>query len=176
MRQLERVTDKIAAKIDLVIDRILTAFMVIAGVLCILMMLGISTEVVTRYFFKMPILGMLEASEMAMLYMTFLSAAWVLKKEGHVNMDLINSYLKPRALGILNTFLSMIGASIALVLLWYSAKVTIGAFLDGTDLPGNMEINKGYQLMIIPLGSLLLFIQFLRRAYGFWKKSKSSEV
>jgi TRAP-type C4-dicarboxylate transport system permease small subunit len=176
MRQLERVTDKIAAMMDLVIDRILTAFMVIAGVLCILMMLGISTEVVTRYFFKMPILGMLEASEIAMLYITFLSAAWVLKKEGHVNMDLINSYLSPRALGILNAFLSLIGAAIALVLLWYGTKVTIGAFLEGTNMPGNIDINKGYQLMIIPLGSFLLFIQFLRRAYGCWKKSKSGEA
>jgi C4-dicarboxylate transporter, DctQ subunit len=176
MRQLERVTDKIAAILDLAIDRAMTALMVIAGVLCILMMLGISTEVVTRYFFKMPILGMLEASEIAMLYITFLSAAWVLKKEGHVNMDLINSYLKPSALNILNAFLSLIGAAIALVLLWYGAKVTIGAFLEGTNLPGNMEINKGYQLMIIPLGSFLLFIQFLRRAYGFWKNAKTSEA
>jgi C4-dicarboxylate transporter DctQ subunit len=176
MRQLERVIDKIAAIMDLVIDRILTTLVVIAGVLCMLMMLGISTEVVTRYFFKMPILGMLEASEIAMLYITFLSAAWVLKKEGHVNMDLINSYLSPRALGILNILLSIIGATIALVLLWYGTKVTIGAFQEGTHMPGNIDINKGYQLVIIPLGSFLLFIQFLRRACGFWKKSKSGEA
>jgi TRAP-type C4-dicarboxylate transport system permease small subunit len=176
MTRLERVTDKIAAIIDLVIDRILTTLTVIAGVLCILLMLGISTEVVTRYFLNTPILGMLEASEMAMLYIAFLSAAWVLKQEGHVNMDLINSYLRPRALGILNTFLSIIGAAIALVLLWYGTKVTIGVFQEGTNMPGNMDINMGYQIVIIPLGSLLLFIQFLRRAYGFWKKSKSGEA
>jgi TRAP-type C4-dicarboxylate transport system permease small subunit len=168
--------DKIAAILDLVIDRVLIILTVIAGVLCILLMLGISTEVVTRYFFKKPILGMLEASEMAMLYITFLSAAWVLKKEGHVSMDLINSYLSPRALAVINTFLSMIGATIALVLFGYGIKVTIGVFQEGTHMPGNMEINVGYQLLIIPVGSLLLFIQFLRRAYGFWKKSKSGEA
>ena len=176
MSRSAKATKKIAAAMGLVFEHMMTAFTVIAGVLCILMMLGISTEVVTRYFFKMPILGMLEASEMTMLYVTFLAAAWVLKKEGHVSMDLINSYLSPRTLGILNVFLSLIGASIALVLLWYGAKVTIGAFQEGTHMPGNMEINTGYQLLIIPVGSLLLFIQFLRRAYGFWKKTKSGEA
>ncbi|MDA8125181.1 MAG: TRAP transporter small permease [Deltaproteobacteria bacterium] len=176
MSSSTKAADKIAARFDLVIDRILTAFMVIAGVLCILMMLGISVEVVTRYFWNIPILGMLEASEMAMLYIAFLSAAWVLKKEAHVNMDLINSYLPPRALAILNVLLSLVGAAIAFVLLWYGAKVTIGVFLDGTNMPGNMDINKGYQLMIIPLGSLLLFIQFLRRACGFWKNAQSGNA
>ena len=176
MERLIRTTDKIAAVIGLVIDRVLAILAVIAGVLCLFLMLGISTEVVTRYFFNIPIMGMLEASEMAMLYLTFLSAAWVLKNEGHVSMDLINSHLRPRALGILNTFLSMIGAAIALVLLWYGTEVTIGVFREGTNLPGNLDINKGYELVIIPIGSLLLFIQFLRRAYGFWKKSRSSEA
>jgi TRAP-type C4-dicarboxylate transport system permease small subunit len=173
MKQPEKVADQDAAVFGRMIDRILMALAVIAGVLCILMMLGISTEVVTRYFFKIPILGMLEATEIAMLYITFLSAAWVLKNEGHVNMDLINNHLSPRALGLLNAFLSVIGAVIAFVLVWYGAKVTIGAFQEGTHMPGNIDINKGYQLLIIPLGSLLLFVQFLRRAYGFWKKSKT---
>jgi TRAP-type C4-dicarboxylate transport system permease small subunit len=173
MALLERVADKIAAIFDLVIDRILPAM---AGILCILLMLGISTEVVTRYFLKTPILGMLEASEMAMLYIAFLSAAWVLKKEGHVNMDLINSYLSARALGILNTLLSIVGAAIAFVLFWYGAKVTMDSFREGANMPGNMDINMGFQLLIIPVGSLLLFIQFLRRAYGFWKKSTSVEA
>jgi TRAP-type C4-dicarboxylate transport system permease small subunit len=168
--------DKITATLDLVIDRVLITLTVIAGVLCILLMLGISTEVVTRYFFKKPILGMLEASEMAMLYIAFLSAAWVLKKEGHVNMDLIDNYLSPRALAVLNTFLSMIGAAIALILFWYGAKVTIGVFREGTNMPGNMEINLGYQLLIIPVGSVLLFLQFLRRTFGFCKKAKSEEA
>lgn len=165
--------EKRTAAFNRFIDRLLTAFMAIAGVLCMVMMLGISTEVATRYFFKIPILGMLEASEMAMLYITFLSAAWVLKKEGHVHMDLINQYLSPRALGLLNAVLSLLGALIALILFWYGAKVTIGVFQDGTNMPGNMDINKGYELLIIPLGSLLLFIQFLRRAGGFWRKAKS---
>jgi TRAP-type C4-dicarboxylate transport system permease small subunit len=132
--------------------------------------------VVTRYFFRTPILGMLEASEMAMLYIAFLSAAWVLKQEKHVNMDLINSYLGPRAFGVLNTFLSLVGAAIAFVLFWYGTRVTIGVFKEGTNMQGNMDINMGYQLLIIPLGGLLLFIQFLRRGYGFWKKSRSVEA
>ena len=165
--------DKLAAVFDIIIDRIMV---VMAGGLCILLMLGISTEVVTRYFFNRPILGMLEASELAMLYIAFLSAPWVLKKEAHVSMDLLNSYLSSRALSILNIFLSFIGALIAFILLWYGTKVTIGAFLEGTNMPGNMEINIGYSLLIIPLGSFFLFVQFLRRAYGFWKKSESDKI
>jgi C4-dicarboxylate transporter, DctQ subunit len=173
MTRLEKFADKIAAIFDFIVDRILV---VIAGILCILLMLGISTEVVTRYFLKTPILGMMEASEMAMLYIAFLSAAWILKKEAHVHMDLIDNYLSPRALGILNTFLSIVGAVIFIILLWYGTKVTIENFREGTNMPGNMDINTGYLLFVIPLGSFFMFIQFLRRAYGFWKKSKSAKI
>jgi C4-dicarboxylate transporter DctQ subunit len=155
-------------------DRIMNALAFVAGILANLLMLGISAEVITRYVFRTPLLGMVEASEIIMLYIAFLGAAWLLRSDGHVCMDVIINRLKPRPKGLLNSVTSVIGAAIAFVLFWYGTGVTYNLFLKGTMESGNLEIQKGYVMLIIPLGSLLLFIQFLRRAYLFWKEAKPS--
>jgi C4-dicarboxylate transporter, DctQ subunit len=156
-----------------IFDRIIDILAFVAGAITILMMLGISTEVVTRYFFKSPVSGMLEASEVSLLWITFLAAAWLLRQEGHVNMDVVLNRLKPEYQAILNCVTSLLGALISLALFWYGTQVVWNFFRKGTLEFGNLEINVGYVLLAIPLGGILLFLQFLRRAYGYWCKSRA---
>lgn len=160
---------KVLRALDRLFDQLLEVLLVISGVLAIFLMLGISTEVVTRYFFNMPIVGMLESSEMALLYICFLAAAWTLREEGHVSMDAITHRMNTRPRAILFCIQSLVGAVICVIIIRYGIKVTAGVFEAGTLLPGQVMINMGYLLLIIPLGSIPLLIQFLRRAYGHGK-------
>ena len=50
-------------------------------------------EVFLRTFFNRPQEWVMELSEYALLYITFLSAAFVLKKEGHIVVDLVTCRL-----------------------------------------------------------------------------------
>ncbi len=72
-----------------IFDYFIGTLMWIAGILCILVMLGVSADVVGRYFLKSPILGMDDAAQIIILYIVFLGSAWVLKVRGHINMDVV---------------------------------------------------------------------------------------
>jgi C4-dicarboxylate transporter DctQ subunit len=151
-------------------DTIMNGMAWIGGAISIFMMLGISADVVARYFLNSPILGMQEVCSMLILWIVFLGAAWVLKKGGHINMDVILQMLKPKAQECLNLITSSICLVVTLVLFWFSIQVTWDVFTRGTIESGNLTINSGFVMMAIPIGCLPLFIQFGRKAYAHWEK------
>jgi TRAP-type C4-dicarboxylate transport system permease small subunit len=104
--------------------------------------------------------------------------AWVLKIEGHVKIDLVVNRLKPRNQCLVNTITSILGAITCLVLVWYGTKLSWEFFERGTITNTILELPSAPLFAIIPIGSFLLFIQFLRRSYGYlksWKASSNKE-
>lgn len=161
--------------LNTIFDCFIEILAVLAGALGILMMLGISVDVLSGYVFHRPIMGVLELSEMVLLYVTFLAAAWVLREEGHVNMDFMLRLMSPRMRAWLNAATSFICAAMSFVLFWYGLKATQSLFQEGLMESGTVVINQGYLIMVIPLGSLPLFIQFLRRTYKFLSSAISAK-
>lgn len=165
----------IARALITLFDRLIETLAFLAGTLGILMMAAISVDVVSGYVFHKPIMGVLELSEMVLLYVTFLAAAWVLREEGHVNMDFVLLLLKPRAGAWLNAVTSLFCAAMSFVLFWYGLKATQSLFQEGLLESGTIEINQGYLIMVIPIGSLPLFFQFLRRTFKFMNDALSAQ-
>jgi TRAP-type C4-dicarboxylate transport system permease small subunit len=165
---------KLLAKATAIFDGTINLLADLASVLIILMMLGISTDVAMRYFFVRPISWMVEIAEHSLLFVTFLGAAWVLKGEGHVKMDIVLNRLKPGTQALLNMITSILGAIICLFLVWYGAQVTWEYFQIGYVIFAVLSIPSAYIIIIIPVGSFLLFIQFLRRSYGYLKSWRAS--
>ena len=109
----------------------------------------------------------------------FLGTAWVLRKEGHVKMELLLNRLKPRAQATANIVASFIGMAISLALIWYGTLVTIDHFQRSMRFPTVLETPITPILAVIPVGSFLLFIQFLRRTYSYaerWRDVGRSET
>lgn len=163
-----------ARKLNLIFEGALKLLAFLAGVLLIFMMFSVSLEVVLRYFFDRPMMGLLEVIQVMLLYITFLGVAWVLKLEGHAKMDLVLNLLNPKAQSLLNTTTSSICAMICLVITWYGAVVTIEHLQTGRYIIGTVNIPSGLFLLIIPVGTLLLFIQFLRRTYNYLRVWRAS--
>lgn len=153
-----------------VFDSFLTYLAVISGVLVVFMMAGVSADVVLRKYFGMPIFWMVDITMYSLLYMAFLSGAWLLRQEGHVRMDLVVSRLSPGVQSALKTFTSLLGALTCLVLAWYSGRVVWEQHLIGYVTPTELRIPQIYIYGIVPVGSFLLFIQFLRIAYSSLRK------
>jgi TRAP-type C4-dicarboxylate transport system permease small subunit len=154
-------------------DYIIDSFAYIAGAFSLLMMLGVSADIVGRYFMNKPISGMIEANQIAIPWVVFLAAAYVLKKKGQISMDVIVQSLRPKARNTLNLCTSLLSAIASLALFWYSLSVTVGLFQDRTLESGNIIINSGFLMMAIPIGSLALAIQFFRITYGHWSLLKA---
>jgi len=153
-------------------DRIIDLLASLAGGLILFMMLSICIDVVLRYFLNRPLTWGVEISEYILLWSTLLSVAWVLKIEGHVKIDLVVNRLNPRNQCLVNTITSILGAITCLVLLWYGTKVSWEFFERGTITNTILELPSAPLFAIIPIGSFLLFIQFVRRSYGYLKSWK----
>lgn len=134
------------------------------GILALLFVIGaVCLEIVLRTFFAMPQVWVIEFSEYALLYITFLGASWLLRTGGHVGVDLLTNALGrdwKRRLAIVS---AAIGLFVAIVLVVFGAHTTIEQMRLGTYKPTVMEFPTWRVLLIIPLGSALLALRFLHR-------------
>ena len=105
-----------------------------------------------------------------MVYLPFLGGAWLLKKEGHVRIDVVLRYLRPKARALVDFATSILGAITLSLITWYSAQATWRSYALGMSRLGEITVPEYLILMVIPVGSVLLFIQFLRRAYRLFRE------
>ena len=160
-------------KIGNLFDRLLNGFAIAAGFLMIFVMLIVTADVSTRYLLRSPITGVQEITEIALLYIGFLSFAWLLRKEGHVTMDLVMNRLSPRTQSLLTIITSVLGALVFAVLTYYGARTTWDHFQAGLYTPTAIQFPNAPILVVIPFGSCLLFVQFLRRTDKQFRRWKS---
>ena len=167
---------KLLSWFSAVFNRAVSFLAILGGVLIVLMMLLITAEVLMRYFFNRPIFWAEEVCAYGLLYVTFLGATWVLRGGGHVKVDVLLVNLQPRAQAMTNFITSILGALICLAITWYGTQSTWEHFVIGYKIPTMLSPPKSLILAIIPLGSLALFIQFLRKIYGHLKAWKTPEA
>ena len=167
---------KILAKVGGIFDRTIDLLFLLATVLIVFLMLSVSADVVMRYFLGRPIFWVPEITEYSLLWITFLGTAWLLKKEGHIKMEFVIDRLSPRARVILNVITSILCAILCLGLVWAGAKFTWDNFQLGYFVQTVLEPPKFIILLIIPVGSFLLFVQFMRRTYGYLQARESQRA
>jgi len=156
-------------------DRLLTSFSVVGMCLIAGITLMVTAKVVMRYFFNSPIVWVIDITEYAMLFITFLGTAWVLKKEAHVIMDLIIDRLSYRGRRIAILITSVAASVVCLIITWYGVAVGLDWYNINYYYQGALDIPAFYLEAVIPLGMFLVAIQFLRRARDNWKLLKTPE-
>jgi len=150
-----------------IFNRTIDFMFILAGILLIFSMLSISVGVASRYLFGYPIAWVIEISEYSLVYITFLVAAWVLKMEGHVKMDLVFNRLSPKTQSMLNIITSGISAIVCFILFYYGVRVTWDLYQTRYFTPTILELPKFIFVAIIFIGSLFLFLQFLNKAFKY---------
>ena len=158
---------KLTTKFTAIFDRTSDLLALLAAILLTFLMLIICVQVVMRYFLMRPMPGVIEISEVSLVYITFLGATWLLRREGHVKMDMVLTRLNRRTRAWVNTVTAIIGAGTCLIITWYSALATWSHAQMGHYVASTIDIPTAPILAVIPVCCFLLFIQFLRRAYGY---------
>ncbi len=146
-----------------VLDRTMEGMTFLAGLFLIFIMLAVCSDVILRTFFKVPLMWVTEVTEVLLLYITFLASAWLLRDEGHVRVDILLSRFGPRTVAFLGIVSSAIGVVVSVVLVVFGATVTWDYYQRGVYTVSVMEFPVSVILLAIPVGSLALFFQFVRR-------------
>jgi TRAP-type C4-dicarboxylate transport system permease small subunit len=124
--------------------------------------LAICAEVLLRYGFNRPLTWVVEVSEYALLWMTFLGTSWVLRQGGHVRVDILMQFLPPAVLRKCGLVSAGAGILASLVLVVFGANVTWTAIARGSFKSTGLDIPSWIVLVVIPVGGLLLLARFLR--------------
>ncbi|MEW6664536.1 MAG: TRAP transporter small permease [Thermodesulfobacteriota bacterium] len=138
---------------------------ILSCIIVIFLMLSVTYEVIMRYVFNRPTSWVVDIASLALLYMTFMGGAWLLRNEGHVVIDLVLSSFGPRSRSILDISTSLLAGLACLILALYGTRVTWEHYQDGVRIWGALALPSSLTLFIIPFGFYLLSIQFLIRAY-----------
>lgn len=156
-------------------DKTVDAFAVLAMALLSFCVVIITLEVVMRFFFNRPLMWSIEVTEYCLIWITFLGTAWVLRKEGHVIVDVIVMRIPKTSRHMLDTVLSFLGIFMCILLAWYGVRVVLDFIQLGRPMSTVLMPPAWILYLIIPIGSLLLTVQFIRRTIinlNKWKASR----
>jgi len=145
----------------------------ISAVLLLGLTFIVGADITLRYLFNKPLGWVKEVSEYTLVGLGFLVAAWILRDDGHVKMDLVLSKLRPRAQTMMNIITSSISTVVVLITTWFTIRVTLEFYRTRLVAPTVLEPPKWILLTPILVGSFLLGAQFIRRTIGFIGKWKS---
>ncbi len=157
-----------------VFDRIVDYLIILSATIVGFMALAVVVKVFVRFTLRIELFGwLLEVTEYGLLFITMMGAAWVLKKEKHVKMDLVLTRLNPKAQLRLNIITSSVCAIICLVFIWYGIRAAwVFHQIGYVTTDQVLWLPKALLVAIIPVGSIPLFIQFIRRTYGYVEKMR----
>ena len=144
-------------------DHAVNAGAVLAATLLIAVMVLTTVKVVFRYGFREGLLGVDQISGTMLLYVAFLGAAWVLRRDEHVTLDLVIGVLGPAARRRLLILTSSLGAAVCLLLALFGTLEVISSLDRGIRIPAEIEMPRAINLVVIPLGCLCLGLEFIRR-------------
>ena len=169
---------KLLPKVSGIFDRTIGLLALLGAAVIIFMTAVVCWDVASRQFWGRGLGWTLEVVEYGLLWFTLLATAWVLKRERHVRIDILLTRLNPKPQALLNIITSILTACACLVIVWYGTEVTWEFFQTGERLPSLVMPPKFLPYLIIPVGFAFLFVQFLRRAYGYlgsWRASPDRE-
>lgn len=149
-----------------VFDVIIAVFGGIAGLFVIGIMFIMCYEVVMRYFFNASPTWALEITEYLLYMIAMLGAAWLLKHDGHVRVDIVATQLNHRKRLRLLLITSIIGAIICMAITYFGIASTIDVFQRGVPVVKTLAFPRYIVLLFLPLGFLLLSVQFIRNIYS----------
>jgi C4-dicarboxylate transporter, DctQ subunit len=146
-----------------IVDHVIDFMAALAGTLLVVAVLTICIEIIMRYFFRKPQVWSEELCEYILFTLAFLGAPWLLKKGGHVSVDIITERLSPRVRGYLGLFACGIGVLISAVVTWFSIVAAWDCYVTGVVVTKTLTVGKHYFLVFITLGYFFLLVEFGRQ-------------
>lgn len=159
------------------IDRISHAFGIIAGLMMLIGVALVLTEIFVRALFDNTLYITEEYTAYLMVAITFFGLAYTLKEKGHIRMVFLHKFIKGgKARIFLDIYSFMVGLAMFTVITITSTDFVWDSVVSGTR---SMQISKTYLAIpqsAMPLGSLLITLQFAAQIVRSIIKLRTGEI
>jgi C4-dicarboxylate transporter, DctQ subunit len=146
-----------------ILDRVCVALAVVAAALFLFCTFSICYSILTRSLSVSSPVWVVQFNEYAMLWMTFLGTGYILMKNRHASIQIVTSLFGERGKRILGQIHNLMGMLLCLVLCYFTGLSTWDHIARKVIDVQAVDVPKGYIILIIPAGFLILLFQFLRR-------------
>jgi TRAP-type C4-dicarboxylate transport system permease small subunit len=138
-------------------------------------------DVFLRYFFRAPILGSFELTELFLVVMVFFGIPWAAIRKANVRVDLFVGRLPPRTLATFDSVTCFLSLVIIAFCAWYTVPqiIYIWRLHSVTDMlevpiyPFYIAVAVGFFLLFFIL--VANFIEFVKKAVNPVRKSSTSD-
>ncbi len=152
-------------------DRFLDVSMLVSAVAVVLASLLTLSDIASRQFFASAQGWAIEIAEYCLLYLAFFGAAWLLREDGHVKVEVVVEVLGAKSQAFLGVATSAVGVLVTGVLAYFATTTTIMEYMADTRMYESPLKPPLYPLLIpIPVGAASLCIQFMRRTCGYYRR------
>ena len=134
---------------------------VLAVALVAAMMIGISAEVILRFFGFPSLVGLIELTEYALFISTFFVAPYLLRTNEHIRVDIVMSRVDPVAAKWVECGVLLIIMLISLVTGIVGTTIMLRSAREGTLVFKDLIFPQWWLDWIIPLTSLAMLLQAL---------------
>jgi len=135
----------------------------LAGILLVAAVLIVCFEIFMRYFVQKPQVWTVEVCEYILFSLAFLGAPWLLKKGGHVSVDIVIEHLGSTSQDRLRLLSAATGVIVSAIICWFSVVTCWDCYKSGVVVTKTLTIPKHYFLVLISIGYLCLLVEFMRQ-------------
>ena len=148
-----------------IFDRIIDFMALLAGILLVIAVLIVCWEIAMRYFFRQPLVWMVEVCEYILFSIAFLGAPWLLKKGGHVSVDVVTEHMGSKMQKVMRRIALVAGIIVSAIICWFSFVTALDCYKTGVLVTKTINVPKHYFLFLICLGYLGLLLEFARQFF-----------
>ncbi len=145
-------------------DAFLLFLGMLSGLLVLFVTLGIGFDVTLRAISGQGLPWLIDLAEYALLFMTFLGAPWVLRRGGHVAVEIAVMYLPDRLRDVLRRLVCVMGGMICAIMAWAAVLATYEAYERKALIFKALVLPEWWILAVIPFSLILCVIEFFRQA------------
>ena len=157
----------IGARVVRVMDAISHGMWVFSAGIVFFITTLVCVAVLLRYYFHLSVGWTTELSEYFIFLIVMFGAPWVLKKDQHVNVDVVVNLASPRVRRVFNLFTSIVGLLVCAAVFYYGSLAFHENFVKGTLMVKIMPVPKWMPILFIPIMAFFTGYQFLMKVISF---------
>lgn len=124
--------------------------------------IGICYDVVARRYLGAGIPWVVEISEYWLVYLTFLSAPWILRHNGHVREEFVVERLPRPLQRAVDVFTNLLVVGISALLAWFGCSTTADLYRRGVAVSAILGVPKWIPVAPVGIGFALVAVEAVR--------------
>jgi TRAP-type C4-dicarboxylate transport system permease small subunit len=147
-------------------DKLLNVMAGMAGTILVFITAAVCYTIGMRFFFTKTTIWIMQTTEYALLWIVFLATTWLLRERGHITTDVIYTHLNEKTKHYLDCIMYVIGGLTCAMMFYFAVLYTLDCIINRVTDVRAVTVPKSAVFIIIPIGSILLTIQFFRMAWS----------